>query len=144
MEDLDRPEERDIRSIYYYRMEAKIQCKLLLDSGFIETLEEVRLLREKHRMVGTGVRYNCQNSQKYKNNWVLPVTLDKYQVTYLFSAGVLELEESADRERLLRETRESFSYRVFVDLYEKGLFVLGRMKFGSDFLVYQGKECPVC
>lgn len=90
------------------------------------------------------MRYNCKNSQKYKNNVVLPVSIDKYQVTYLFIKGVLEIEESGERESLVEETRESLSYRVFSDLYEKGLYVLNRMKFGSEFLVYQGKHCPVC
>jgi tRNA-intron lyase len=78
----------------------------------------------------------CNNNNLFINNTELDLNKD-----LTFNSNThknKDNEKACDREIFFSELKESNKYKVYKDLKERGYYITSGLKFGSDFLLYNG------
>ncbi len=112
------------------------QIQFYKNTGILYSIELVKLLRLKHRLLFYPIGSNPQKRKQVK---VLlpPFITDSYTLTLIFAQNLFPISLTEQQEVQLKLSQNTIKFKVFSDLYSKGFFVSMGGKFGADFIIYE-------
>ncbi|CAI8024025.1 tRNA-splicing endonuclease subunit Sen34 [Geodia barretti] len=125
-----------------WRAEGKwSQRPVHISAGEMGVCSDVYRLRVEWRVVG-GLVGALPVQPRQSGQLGLPLHLSPEELSHLLEKGVLELEQETPPDDVITREQETRA-AVFGDLWENGFTLTSGLKYGADYLVYQGDPALV-